>query len=169
MEVWKRIYLSFVVSKKSPSNWYIFFADKVEIKDITNQTCLFALAGPGIGVGSLISDEGFTMLMSPGGAVSVWKTLLPDGAVPMGSEAWEKLRVIQGRPATERELSKEFNVPEVGLWNSVSLNKGCYKGQETIVRLITYVGIKQRLCGLEFSAQAEPGSTITFDGKRSAS
>lgn len=48
------------------------------------------------GVGSLISDEGFTMLMSPGGAVSVWKTLLPDGAVPMGSEAWEKLRVIQG-------------------------------------------------------------------------
>lgn len=25
---------------------YIFFADKVEIKDITKQTCLFALAGP---------------------------------------------------------------------------------------------------------------------------
>jgi folate-binding Fe-S cluster repair protein YgfZ len=27
-------------------NKYIFFADKVEIKDITKQTCLFALAGP---------------------------------------------------------------------------------------------------------------------------
>ncbi|KAL0722398.1 hypothetical protein Bca4012_036997 [Brassica carinata] len=91
-----------------------------------------------VGVGSLISDEGFTMLMSPGGAVSVWKTLLSEGAVPMGTEAWEKLRVIQGRPAPERELSKEFNVLEAGLWNSISLNKGCYKGQETITRLITY-------------------------------
>ncbi|CAN6990346.1 hypothetical protein IGI04_002326 [Brassica rapa subsp. trilocularis] len=179
-------------------NKYIFFADKVEIKDITKQTCLFALAGPNcnqimsklnlgdligqpygkhqhytfdgmpitVGVGSLISDEGFTMLMSPAGAVSVWKTLLSEGAVPMGSEAWEKLRVLQGRPAPERELSKEFNVLEAGLWNSISLNKGCYKGQETIARLITYDGIKQRLCGLELSAQAEPGSTITFDGKK---
>ncbi|XP_009104262.1 putative transferase At1g60990, chloroplastic isoform X2 [Brassica rapa] len=179
-------------------NKYIFFADKVDIKDITKQTCLFALAGPKcnqimsklnlgdligqpygkhqhytfdgmpitVGVGSLISDEGFTMLMSPAGAVSVWKTLLSEGAVPMGSEAWEKLRVLQGRPAPERELSKEFNVLEAGLWNSISLNKGCYKGQETIARLITYDGIKQRLCGLELSAQAEPGSTITFDGKK---
>ncbi|KAF3598772.1 hypothetical protein F2Q69_00036797 [Brassica cretica] len=181
-------------------NKYIFFADKVEIKDITKQTCLFALAGPKcnqimsklnlgdligqpygkhqhysfdgmpitVGVGSLISDEGFTMLMSPGGAVSVWKTLLSEGAVPMGSEAWEKLRVLQGRPAPERELSKEFNVLEAGLWNSISLNKGTHEdlGQETIARLITYDGIKQRLCGLELSAQAEPGSTITFDGKK---
>lgn len=49
-----------------------------------------------VGVGSLISDEGFTMLMSPGGAVSVWKTLLAEGAIPMGSVAWEKLRITQG-------------------------------------------------------------------------
>ncbi|CAA7029647.1 unnamed protein product [Microthlaspi erraticum] len=179
-------------------NKYIFFADKVEIQDITKKTCLFALAGPKsneimsklklgeligqpygkhqhysfdgmpitVGVGSLISDEGFTMLMSPGGAASLWKTLLSEGAIPMGSVAWEKLRITQGRPAPERELSKEFNVLEAGLWNSISLNKGCYKGQETIARLITYDGIKQRLCGLNLSAPAEPGSTITFDGKK---
>ncbi|KAL1203674.1 putative transferase [Cardamine amara subsp. amara] len=179
-------------------NKYIFFADKVEIKDITKQTCLFALAGPKsnqimtklnlgdligqpygthkhysfdgtpitVGVGSLISDEGFTMLMSQGGAVSLWKTLLSEGAIPMGSVAWEKLRITQGRPAPERELSKEFNVLEAGLWNSISLNKGCYKGLETIARLMTYDGIKQRLCGLNLSAPAEPGSTITFDGKK---
>ncbi|KAG2332322.1 hypothetical protein Bca52824_003502 [Brassica carinata] len=116
----------------------------------------------------LISDEGFTMLMSPGGAVSVWKTLLSEGAVSMGSEACEKLRVIQGRPAPERELSKVFNVLEAGLWNSTSLNKGTRKalGQETIARLTTYDGNKQRLCGLEFFAQAEPDSTITIDGKK---
>ncbi|GKV00602.1 hypothetical protein SLEP1_g13269 [Rubroshorea leprosula] len=48
----------------------------------------------------------------------------------MGSNAWEKLRVTQGRPAPRKELTNEFNVLEAGLWNSVSLNKGCYEGRD---------------------------------------
>lgn len=43
---------------------------------------------------------------------------------------------------------------------------GCYKGQETISRLITYNGVKQRLWGLCLSAPAEPGTPITLDGKK---
>jgi folate-binding Fe-S cluster repair protein YgfZ len=43
---------------------------------------------------------------------------------------------------------------------------GCYKGQETIARLITYDGVKQRLWGFHLSAAAEPGSIITVDGKK---
>lgn len=179
-------------------NKYIFFADKVEIQDITKQTCLFALSGPKssevmanlnlgdlvgqpygtnrhynvngmpitVGVGNIISDEGFSLLMSPAAADSVWKTLLSQGAIPLGSNAWEKLRITQGRPAPGKELTNDFNVLEAGLWNSISLNKGCYKGQETISRLITYDGVKQRLWGIHLSAPAEPGSPITVNGKK---
>lgn len=43
---------------------------------------------------------------------------------------------------------------------------GCYKGQETISRLITYDGVKQRLWGIRLSAPTEPGSPITIDGKK---
>lgn len=43
---------------------------------------------------------------------------------------------------------------------------GCYKGQETISRLITYDGLKQRLWGICLSAPAEPGSPIIVDGKK---
>ncbi|PON68387.1 YgfZ/GcvT conserved site [Parasponia andersonii] len=71
-----------------------------------------------------------------------------------------------GRPAPHRELTNEFNVLEAGLWNSISLNKGCYKGQETISRLITYDGIKQRLWGISLSSAAEPGSPVIVDGKK---
>lgn len=71
-----------------------------------------------------------------------------------------------GRPAPGMELTSEFNVLEACLWSSVSLNKGCYKGQETISRLITYDGIKQRLWGFHLSAAAEPGSIIAVDGKK---
>lgn len=49
-----------------------------------------------VAVGSIISEEGFSLLMSPAIAGLVWKTLLSQGAVPMGSNAWEKLRIIQG-------------------------------------------------------------------------
>lgn len=177
---------------------YIFFADKVKIKDVTKQTCFFSLVGPRsnqvmsnlnlhdligqpfgthrhysvngmpitVGVGNLLSAEGFSMLMAPAAAESVWKMLLSEGAVPMGSIAWEKLRIIQGRPAPGKELTSEFNVLEAGLWNSICLNKGCYKGQETIARLITYDGIKQRLWGLSLSGPAEHGSAITVDEKK---
>ncbi|KDP38853.1 hypothetical protein JCGZ_05010 [Jatropha curcas] len=179
-------------------NKYIFFADKVEIQDVTKKTCFFILAGPQskqlmidlnlgdlvgqpygthrhysangmpitVGVGNVISEEGYSLLMSPAAAGSVWKTLLSQGAIPMGSNAWEKLRIIQGIPAPGKELTDEFNVLEAGLWNSISLNKGCYKGQETISRLITYDGVKQRLWGIHLSAPAEPGSLITIDGRK---
>ncbi|KAG6588802.1 putative transferase, chloroplastic, partial [Cucurbita argyrosperma subsp. sororia] len=72
----------------------------------------------------------------------------------------------EGMPAPQKELTDEFNVLEAGLWNSISLNKGCYKGQETISRLITYDGVKQRLWGLQLSDSVEPGSPITIDGRK---
>ncbi|KAK6136505.1 hypothetical protein DH2020_029741 [Rehmannia glutinosa] len=177
---------------------YIFFADKVEIQDITNQTSMFALLGPKsseimkdlnlgdlvgqpygshkhysvggmpltVAVGSIISVEGFTFMMSPAAAGSVRKALLGQGAIPMGPSAWETLRIIRGRPAPGKELTEEFNVLEAGLWRAVSLNKGCYKGQETISRLVTYDGIKQRLWGIHLSSPVEPSSIITVDGKK---
>ncbi|EXB97354.1 hypothetical protein L484_024217 [Morus notabilis] len=177
---------------------YIFFADKVDIQDITKRTSFFVLVGPKssqlmedlnlgnlvgqsygthqhfsvngmpvtVGVGSIISEDGFSVLMSPAAAGIVWKTILSKGAIPMGSNAWEKLRVLQGRPAPQRELTNEFNVLEAGLWNSISLDKGCYKGQETISRLITYNGVKQRLWGILLSSAAEPGSPLVVDGKK---
>nr|GEW73251.1 putative transferase At1g60990, chloroplastic [Tanacetum cinerariifolium] len=39
-------------------------------------------------------------------------------------------------------------------------------GQETIARLITYDGIKQKLWGIQLSSAVEPGSPITVEGKK---
>ncbi|KAM0031568.1 putative aminomethyltransferase [Helianthus debilis subsp. tardiflorus] len=179
-------------------NKYIFFGDNVEIQDISDKTCLFALAGPKsnqvmmdlnlgeligqpygshkhynvagnpvtVAVGSVISEEGFSLLMSPSAAGLIWKTILSHGATPMGSNALEIYRIRQGRPAPGSELTDEFNVLEAGLWNSISLNKGCYKGQETVARLITYDGIKQKLWGIQLLSPVEPGSSITVNGKK---
>lgn len=50
-----------------------------------------------VAVGSAISEEGFTLMMSPSAAASVWKTLVGQGAVPMGANAWETLRILRGK------------------------------------------------------------------------
>ncbi|XP_031247690.1 putative transferase At1g60990, chloroplastic isoform X2 [Pistacia vera] len=148
-------------------NKFIFFADKVEIQDITKQTSLFILLGPKSN--TVMSSLNLSDLVGQAYGThrhySVNGILLSLGTILMGSNAWEKLRVIQGRPTPGKELTNEFNILEAGLWNSVSLNKGCYKGQETVSKLITY-GVKQRLWGICLSAPVEPDSAIMVDGKK---
>lgn len=47
-------------------------------------------------VGSVISVEGFTFMMSPAAAGTVWKALLGQGAIHMSPSAWETFRILQG-------------------------------------------------------------------------
>lgn len=47
-----------------------------------------------VGVGNIISEEGYSLLMSPAAAESVWKALLGHGAIPVGSNAWETLYIL---------------------------------------------------------------------------
>ena len=57
----------------------------------------------------------------------------------------ELLRLQQGMPAWPGEINDAFNPFELGLAGAVSLDKGCYLGQEVLARLVTYGGIKQQL------------------------
>lgn len=49
-----------------------------------------------VAVGSTVSVEGFTFMMSPAAAGSIRKALIGHGAVPMSPDAWETLRILQG-------------------------------------------------------------------------
>jgi tRNA-modifying protein YgfZ len=174
---------------------YIFFADKVELTDITNYTCTFSLIGPGsdgiiqqltageligkpygshqvykiseaegvrIAVGSGLASAGYTLIFPVTDREIVWQKLLELGAVEMRETAWEMLRVLEGRPVPEKELTDDYNPLEVGLWQTLSFSKGCYIGQETIARLNTYKGVKQNLWGISLNAPVKEGTTITI-------
>jgi folate-binding protein YgfZ len=53
----------------------------------------------------------------------------------MGDADWERARITQGRPAPGSELTADYNPYEVGLCHAVSLDKGCYIGQETLAKV----------------------------------
>lgn len=114
-----------------------------------------------VAVGSGLATPGYTLIVPADKAAAVWSFLVAAGSVPMGDRVWEVLRIQQGRPAPERELTEDYNPLEAGLWQTLSFNKGCYIGQETIARLNTYKGVKQYLWGIRLNAPAEPGSAIT--------
>lgn len=171
---------------------FIFFADKVELKDLTDTTAAFSLLGPAspalveklgaeaivnqpnathqtvmlngaevrVAVGSGLATPGYTILTTAEQAAAVWQALFDAGAVPMGEQLWEQLRVQQGRPMPGQELTDDYNPLEAGLWQTISLSKGCYIGQETIARLHTYKGVKQQLWGVRLTQFVEPETPV---------
>ncbi len=113
-----------------------------------------------VAVGSGLATEGYTLIVPANNAAEVWQMLVETGAVPMGDRLWQQLRIQQGRPAPDYELTDDYNPLEAGLWNTISFEKGCYIGQETIARLNTYKGVKQRLWGVRLNGKVELGNVV---------
>jgi folate-binding protein YgfZ len=169
---------------------YIFFADKVKLTDVTEETATLSLIGPQshaiveklgagaligqtygnhalvdgviVAVGSGVTAPGYTLILPIAAKQTWWEKILGFGAVELSDRAWEMLRILQGRPVPDLELTDDYNPLEVGLWQTVSFNKGCYIGQETIARLNTYKGVKQYLWGIRLNDATEPGTVITI-------
>jgi folate-binding protein YgfZ len=81
-------------------------------------------------------------------------TLLPAGQPlpasladlpPLSAQEQEHWRLGQGLPVAPNEVNEDTNPFELGLADWVSLNKGCYVGQETLAKLATYDGVKRQL------------------------
>jgi len=113
-----------------------------------------------VAVGSGLALPGYTLIVAAEDAGKLWKLLQEAGAKAIGDRLWEQLRIEQGRPVPDQELTDEYNPLEAGLWQTISLEKGCYIGQETIARLNTYQGVKQQLWGIRLKAKVEPGCAV---------
>ena len=125
---------------------------------------LLNLAGQDVrvAIGSGLATEGYTLIVHTDQADALQQSLIDAGAVPISDLTWEQLRVEQGRPMPDHELTDDYNPLEAGLWQTISFNKGCYIGQETIARLDTHNGVKQQLWGVQLNALAEPGTAVTI-------
>lgn len=119
-----------------------------------------------IAAGSGLSPEGYTLIAERADGLALWETLTTANAIPLGEQVWEQLRVLQGRPMPGTELTEDYNPLEAGLWHTVSFNKGCYIGQETIARLNTYNGVKQQLWGLKLTHPEPPGTPLLAEEQK---
>jgi aminomethyltransferase len=72
-------------------------------------------------------------------------------AVEISNELYEVLRVEQGIPVYGVDMDETTIVPELGIENLISYNKGCYIGQEIIARIHFRGHIAKQLTGLILS------------------
>ena len=104
-----------------------------------------------LGVGSDLALPGYNLIVPEAKAAQIYDLITAQEVREIGDREWEQLRILQGRPAPDKELTEDYNPLEAGLWQTISFEKGCYIGQETIARLNTYNGVKQRLWGVKFA------------------
>jgi len=122
------------------------FRDDVRIEDRSPGQLVRRAADPvGLAPGTLSERDGVPVALH----VGVGEVLMVGGAAGSAATgddaARERLRVHAGRPAHDHEIAETFTPFEVGLAHEVHLDKGCFTGQEVLMRLITYRSVKRRL------------------------
>lgn len=156
-----------LLGKKSPE-----FLEKlglnlsVEEAFATHQTKTMQEISVRVAVGTEIAIVGYTLLVSSEQVSTLKDRFLQEGAIAIEDRVWEELTLEQGRPLPDYELTEDYNPLEAGLWEAISFDKGCYIGQETMARLNTYQGVKQRLWGLQLSQAVPLETPVTCEGKK---
>jgi folate-binding protein YgfZ len=92
------------------------------------------------------------------------------GAAPVGMLAFEALRVAARRPRLGFETDHRTIPHEVGwIGVAVHLDKGCYRGQETVARVQNLGRPPRRLVLLHLSGESDvlppPGTPVELDGR----
>jgi folate-binding protein YgfZ len=113
------------------------------------------------------SEDGFDIVVEADKAAELRQALEQAGAQPVGEETREILRVEAGIARFGRDMDETNVITETNLDDAVSYTKGCYTGQEIIVRIKHRGHVAKKLTGLHFETdrQIEPGTILKTDGK----
>src|SRR5262249_14982497 len=76
---------------------------------------------------------------------SLWKDVVESGAPPVGVSALDVLRVESGSPWPGHDVDESVLLPEIPHAALVSHTKGCYIGQEVVVRIRDRGHVNRRL------------------------
>jgi folate-binding protein YgfZ len=108
-----------------------------------------------------ITDTGVDVFTQADDTAAVRAALEAAGAVPVGEDAAEVVRVERGRPRWGVDLDDSVIPQEAGLnERAVSFTKGCYVGQETVARLYYRGKPNRHLRGLRLSEPVAPATPL---------
>jgi tRNA-modifying protein YgfZ len=120
----------------------------------------------GIEARAIRTNVGVDLLCDAAGTEALRAVLEESGAVAIGEDAAECLRVERGRPRYGVDLDDTVIPQEAGLNDrAVSFTKGCYVGQETVARLFYRGKPNRQLRGLRLTGPAEPGEELLLEGR----
>ncbi|MGC0362425.1 folate-binding protein YgfZ [Rhodococcus sp. 27YEA15] len=121
------------------------------------------------------TEHSFDLLVPRENLAAWWTTLTGAGAKPAGSWAFEALRVESLRPRIGSDTD-DRTIPHEVRWiggpaeqGAVHLDKGCYRGQETVARVHNLGKPPRHLVLLHLDGNADelpvPGDAVTAGGR----
>jgi folate-binding protein YgfZ len=113
---------------------------------------------------------GFDVLIDASGASTLAEAVRSAGAVDIESDLLDVLRIEAGVPKFHRDMDEDTIPLEAGIESrAISLSKGCYVGQEIIIRVLHrgHGRVARRLVGLvlESDRVPAPGTAALADGR----
>jgi len=126
-----------------------------------------AIAGFGVRVyrchGSAVPQ--FALWAAAEAIPALWQAPIAAGAVAVGADAVETLRIAEGIPAYGIDIQSRDLAQETGQMRAISFTKGCYLGQEIVERVRSRGQVHRHLRALEvFAADVEqvpaPGAEL---------
>jgi folate-binding protein YgfZ len=94
------------------------------------------------------AEEGFDLLVDEKDAAVLRNALISAGAQTVGDEVFEILRIEAGIPRYGVDMDQTTVVSETNLDDAISFTKGCYVGQEIIVRIKHRGHVAKKLTGV---------------------
>lgn len=108
-----------------------------------------------------LTGHGFTLMGPATAREAVAAALTATGEAIFGGEAlYELLRIEAGLPLAGHELTEDYIPLEAGLWDAISLTKGCYIGQEIIARMESRHKLARTLARFTFAAPVSSGTPL---------
>jgi folate-binding protein YgfZ len=169
------------------------FLKRVELADVSAGWSVLSVLGPAaadtlvaarlpvpeVARAEPLPDGGFVrrnatgavdLLVPQASAASTTRALVAAGAQPAGMWAYEAERVVNRRPRLRFETDHRTIPHEVGwIGTAVHLNKGCYRGQETVARVNNLGRPPRRLVLVHLAGEADDlpaaGTEILLSGR----
>jgi len=96
-----------------------------------------------------LNTEALDLLLATSSLERVRDIFLDAGAVALDSTALDVLRMEKGRPSFGVDMDESIIPVEAGIHRrAIDYGKGCYTGQEVIIRIRDRGHVNKRLCGL---------------------
>jgi folate-binding protein YgfZ len=123
---------------------------------------LYELPSSDVGV------EGLDLVVPSAHAPGLVKALMTAGAVRISPETADATRIEAGIPRFLVDMDTATIPLEAGIeGRAISLTKGCYVGQEVIIRVLHRGGgrVAKKLVGLALDGSAHPGDLLLSEGR----
>ena len=115
------------------------------------------------------AEAGFDLFVSVDSASELQRSLIDTGAVVVGEDVSETLRIEAGIPSYGIDMDETTVLNETNLDDAISFTKGCYIGQEIVVRIMHRGHVAKKLTGIILSnekVELEDGTKLlSEDGK----